>query len=615
MEKPKQKRNRRPKACQPCRDRKVRCDQEEPCDTCIRRGHPDLCVYGSQRPALAGTAAVQGSSQSQPTISWSSPTQDALHLEQSFDVPINDVPSSLQVPTNQNEIPEDDTNDELIQILNKISSSLSYLIKTDRWTGETVFLGRNCSATFFTNFSHPQTKIPISDTLMPFNVSWGAAFGLTNRTTLHPFGSLWTAAGTTNLKDILQALPATEICMTYHRTYQKVVAPFYPFESRLCVFLPKLAELGLEAALEAAITDGTFRDAAWYGMFFGILAAGCQFSDADVKERLPRTRVFVACAFECLRLANLYGCPSTEVIQTLLLIASTIANDCNPGVALTLLGLITQQARSLGLHVPQTSGVVHPLWKAIMSLESTLSLAFDRPPVSSLPNSTSTSAGTISTFHDSMHDLHALIFTFQNTTTNSQPNSSTIKTTISNLDTLTKRTSTLPTSTTIQSRLEYLFQKTHSSNFHATLLRHLSLDPTTPSCERKLAYESMLIHLRTIITSFLELRNLLSPLALTSWSILHCTMSSACILAALSPSEEDRDLLLKLRGVLKTEVERLDAQGGVIERSSLPYGSWLDAFSILVDGVMKEGWVDDGSWKNSEGLMGVEGLRRRELWA
>ena len=72
---------------------------------------------------------------------------------------------------------------------------------------------------------------------------------------------------------------------------------------------------------------------------------------------------------------------------------------------------------------------------------------------------------------------------------------------------------------------------------------------------------------------------------------------------------------MKLRSVLKTEVERLDAQGGVIERSSLPYGSWLDAFSILVDGVMKEGWVDDGSWKNSEGLMGVEGLRRRELWA
>ncbi|KXT13883.1 hypothetical protein AC579_2641 [Pseudocercospora musae] len=374
MEKPKQKRNRRPKACQPCRDRKVRCDQEEPCDTCIRRGHPQLCVYGTHRPANSDVVAIRDSSQSQPTISWSPPslvdTPNAVHLDQTFDIRSDHVLSSNQLPRTQNEEEEaHDPSDELIQTLNTISSALKHLVKTDRWTGETVFLGRNSSATFFTNLSHPQTKIPISDTLMPFNVSWGAAFGLTNRTTLHPFGSLWTAAGTTNLKDILQALPATEICMTYYRTYQKVVAPFYPFvldleafESRLCVFLPKLAELGLEAALEAAITGGTFRDAAWYGMFFGILAAGCQFSDADVKVRLPRTRVFVACAFECLRLANLYGCPSTEVIQTLLLIASTIANDCNPGVALSLLGLITQQARSLGLHVPQTSGEVHPLW-------------------------------------------------------------------------------------------------------------------------------------------------------------------------------------------------------------------------------------------------------------
>ncbi|EME81199.1 uncharacterized protein MYCFIDRAFT_77113, partial [Pseudocercospora fijiensis CIRAD86] len=522
MEKPKQKRNRRPKACQPCRDRKVRCDQEEPCDTCIRRSHPDLCVYATRR--LPSVAAQVSSLE----------TRDTRGFDQTFDVRSNDALSSIPLPNNQTGGEEDDTDggDELIQSLDKTSSTLKHMIKTDRWTGETVFLGRNCSATFFTKLTHPQTKIPISDTLMPFNVSWGAAFGLTNRTTLHPFGSLWTAAGTTNLKEILQALPATEICMTYYRTYQKVVAPFYPFvmdleafEGRLCVFLPKLAELGLEAALEAAITDGTFRDAAWYGMFFGILAAGCQFSDADVKERLPRTRVFVACAFECLRLANLYGCPSTEVIQALLLIASTIANDCNPGVALSLVGLVTQQARSLGLHVPQTSisqgqGEVHPLWKAIMSLESTLSLAFDRPSVSNLPNPSSPIPRTPSTFHNLMHDLHAQIVSFQTTTTNSQPDPTTLKTNITRLETLTKRTSTLPT-TTIQTRLESLFQKIHSSNFHSTLLRHLTLDPTTPSTERKASHTSMVKHLRTVIHSFLELRNLLSPLALTSWSLLH----------------------------------------------------------------------------------------------
>lgn len=32
-------------SCLPCRERKVRCNREHPCLTCIRRDHPDLCVY------------------------------------------------------------------------------------------------------------------------------------------------------------------------------------------------------------------------------------------------------------------------------------------------------------------------------------------------------------------------------------------------------------------------------------------------------------------------------------------------------------------------------------------------------------------------------------------
>ena len=36
-------RNRR--ACLPCRERKVRCDHQQPCQTCLKRGHADLCFY------------------------------------------------------------------------------------------------------------------------------------------------------------------------------------------------------------------------------------------------------------------------------------------------------------------------------------------------------------------------------------------------------------------------------------------------------------------------------------------------------------------------------------------------------------------------------------------
>lgn len=33
------------KACYPCRQRKVKCDQTVPCKTCVVREHPELCAY------------------------------------------------------------------------------------------------------------------------------------------------------------------------------------------------------------------------------------------------------------------------------------------------------------------------------------------------------------------------------------------------------------------------------------------------------------------------------------------------------------------------------------------------------------------------------------------
>jgi hypothetical protein len=39
------RRFRTAKACYPCRRRKVKCDLNQPCGTCISREHPDLCDY------------------------------------------------------------------------------------------------------------------------------------------------------------------------------------------------------------------------------------------------------------------------------------------------------------------------------------------------------------------------------------------------------------------------------------------------------------------------------------------------------------------------------------------------------------------------------------------
>lgn len=44
------KRAQKPGSCEPCRERKVRCDKEHPCATCDKRGYPDLCVYPAAEP-------------------------------------------------------------------------------------------------------------------------------------------------------------------------------------------------------------------------------------------------------------------------------------------------------------------------------------------------------------------------------------------------------------------------------------------------------------------------------------------------------------------------------------------------------------------------------------
>lgn len=41
----KRKKQREQKACYPCRQRKVKCDSSQPCKTCRRRGHPEICAY------------------------------------------------------------------------------------------------------------------------------------------------------------------------------------------------------------------------------------------------------------------------------------------------------------------------------------------------------------------------------------------------------------------------------------------------------------------------------------------------------------------------------------------------------------------------------------------
>lgn len=55
------RRFRTAKACYPCRRRKVKCDLNQPCGTCISREHPDLCDYTTNTFARADPSTSEQS--------------------------------------------------------------------------------------------------------------------------------------------------------------------------------------------------------------------------------------------------------------------------------------------------------------------------------------------------------------------------------------------------------------------------------------------------------------------------------------------------------------------------------------------------------------------------
>ena len=101
----------------------------------------------------------------------------------------------------------DAAQDRIIIFLDATASRLTETCDTDALLGETVYLGRNSPANFF-RFMHPEN----AQHVLPKKISLESAFALTNRTTLHPFGSLWSTVDVT-LADVLKALPAAETCM------------------------------------------------------------------------------------------------------------------------------------------------------------------------------------------------------------------------------------------------------------------------------------------------------------------------------------------------------------------------------------------------------------------
>ena len=361
------------------------CDFVRPCERCVKRNHPELCVsvpprtvrqqaasdkptglesISSHSPPDSGSpsAATVFSNQSKHTL-YTSPTGSGpLNYHGNLKAKPKPVRKVLPRP-----VPETPT-DPIVILLHEVTGRLDSITNTDPISGESLLIGRNSSAAFI------RSLYSVTDTVLPSGMTIEAALSLTNRTSIHPFGALWQSSS--DLLDVFKALPDSRTCLKYYNAYKNATNHYVPtcidfdeFEQRMCATLDVINEKGLSEAISKPTSLGIFRQNAWYGLWFAVLAAGCQASDTSPSERQLTTRVLgkhntinfvalltflVACSFECLRAANYHVCISVEVIQTLLLLEVTLCNDSNPGVAWNLLGLTWRQAYGTGVSMPDS---------------------------------------------------------------------------------------------------------------------------------------------------------------------------------------------------------------------------------------------------------------------
>ena len=542
------RRNRRPKACRTCRARKVRCDYGQPCGTCVRRHHPQFCSYDK------APAAVQ--EPSYPIVERPAGRSSSNSLEG----PDPGLPTPAQSGTHDVEGPSNTAPDDLLAILDHMAAGAMASCETDVVTGQVTFVGRRAHATFFrTLLSYlPEQSLPPS-------ASIEAIFGLTNRSVSQPFVSLWNTTARVTIGDILHSLPSPEACLRYYRAYQQTCHPFFPvipdigaFERNLCIVLERLVSKADEPSSSPTQTELAAHlpraELVGYALLFAALAAGCQSclaAEGDHQLALY-TRVFVACSFDCLGLANLYVSPSSETIQALLILASVNCNDGNPGVTMSMLGMAVQQAQGLGMHTRRECAcssptcecleTLHPLWRAILILDSRLSMIYDRVPVTSFPDGhsrlQSLNCAERLEFWDCLFDLYCLQIQWQSLGGHDSRVLIPGDVVDSYLDHIAQlgqiarsEKSSLCRPSSVQATIEQLVFTMHLDFFAGTLHLQAAVAVTRSTEGRLQHFRDMVSRFCSVTSAYLKLRQL-SPISKLSWEIIRAFKASSILLAA-----------------------------------------------------------------------------------
>ncbi|KAL6894805.1 hypothetical protein GGI43DRAFT_424666 [Trichoderma evansii] len=375
------RRFRTAKACYPCRRRKVKCDLNQPCGTCINREHPDLCDYTTNTFAGAD-----------PSTSEQSP--NSREQQQSGAPNVNSTASAMAQGL-------------------FVDLALPYNTK--------VHLGSESLPSVFSmaggkgkDPSSPPLKLSM-DPKVIFEL-----LCLQDSSTTFPFTNLWMPGD--GIEKVYSALPEDDVILSHFRLYQESlfhleasIINLRNFETSLLEFLHRRRNIPPHALLDHLPEYPI----SWFGLLFGMLACGAQLASIEGELDITKAWVFACCGFQCLRSCNFTSYPNLEVVQALIMLVNYLRNQGDAGASWSMLGLAIRLAQALGIHCtpdPNTISntkrreeavIKSSIWRSLVWQDTLSSLCYDRPSgitvLESIPSTTA--SPRFYSFFDSCHHL------------------------------------------------------------------------------------------------------------------------------------------------------------------------------------------------------------------
>ncbi|KAI0015355.1 fungal-specific transcription factor domain-containing protein [Xylariomycetidae sp. FL0641] len=365
-------------ACWPCRQRKVKCTNDLPCENCVKREHPQLCSYKPNR-----SSAVK-----QPSISTGS-NQGKKRAHSPDDSADTDVDGDRQRDGWRRAIEESESTPELSRYVGQ--NSIPALLRDQPSPTDT------------------KDGIDIRRDMRP----------ILGQDTSAPFPLMSSRHLDRLAMDIFAELPSDREVMILFTAYKEITHPFWGFvididdlESRIMVYLEERAKNAKDQTKSSRPVS-----ASWLAILFSVMAVGSQYRDSPYHLRTRDSQKYIQISFHFLRLGNFLLRPNLDSIQALLLTSFVLLNDMKAEASWALIGMTCRLAQSLGLHrtiiqdetaakddavsndLASRSYARAKLWWTCQWHDTLTSLSFDRPnmtniqccPIPLLPTSTADS--------------------------------------------------------------------------------------------------------------------------------------------------------------------------------------------------------------------------------